>query len=241
MARKRNLTIPIILLMVLLVVLVKGCASIGIYRGEEGDIALWRLNDSTHTLHISGWLSWEDICLLAKQAEQKSGGSVESINMKFPLSNDEAYQASYGLYEGVLYGENDYKMPIYLPEMDVVKLHSNAAILGWEDDPLQHAKKAYELSGENKNFAVYDDCLYTKDYQTLPFCPLEKETIQFHPNLKIIGRWAFYGVHLEDTLVLPWGITTIEYLAFANCRGTVVIPDTAIYFPADFHLHPYIL
>ena len=70
--------------------------------------------------------------------------------------------------------------------------------------------------------------MYSKDFSKLIHCPYGNTKLKFHSNLKIVGTEAFSGTKV-DTIVIPWGVTTIEKDAFdfaLNGRPNVILPDT---------------
>ena len=83
---------------------------------------------------------------------------------------------------------------------------------------------------EEDRFAYYDGCKYTKDFRKLLSVPADKKEIRFHPNLKIIGTGSFDTQTPPETIVIPWGVTTIEDHAFnffyASPMPNVILPDT---------------
>ncbi|PWL42618.1 MAG: hypothetical protein DBY45_08620 [Clostridiales bacterium] len=96
----------------------------------------------------------------------------------------------------------------------------------------------YELDPQNSYFSIYNNCLYTKDFKKLVYYFPDKEPNDFHPNLQIIGKGAFIGycgptsIDKTETIVIPWGVTTIEDDAFTSPDAIevfYVIPDTAVH------------
>lgn len=78
-------------------------------------------------------------------------------------------------------------------------------------------------SPDNPYYSTYEGSVYTKGFTKL----LYYAGGTFHPDIKIIGTGSCRGL-MNETLVLPWGLTTIEDDAFviAGYRPTVIIPDT---------------
>ena len=86
----------------------------------------------------------------------------------------------------------------------------------------------YIVSEDNPWMASYDDCLYTKDYQRLIGCPLNKENVKFPQGVKTIGEYAFGECHFNE-LVIPWGVTTLEpFSIMINSPVTVTNFDEAL-------------
>lgn len=79
-------------------------------------------------------------------------------------------------------------------------------------------------------FAWYDGCKYTKDYRKLLYVPEDKKEVNLHPDVKIIGTGSFDTMDPPETIVIPWGVTTIEDYAFnfpfASPIPNVILPDT---------------
>ena len=111
---------------------------------------------------------------------------------------------------------------------------------------------SYSVSSDNPYYAVYDGVLYSKDYSKLISCPNNKTSISFHPDVTTIQSYSFYGSHLvygknmyqtgfadsKNTLVIPWGVTTIEKDAFqfdAFQSVTFILPDTL----TELSIDPY--
>ena len=77
----------------------------------------------------------------------------------------------------------------------------------------------------------YKGCYYNHDYSKLIRCETSLDDIEFHPNLQIIGNEAFGRECSGETLVIPWGVTTLEPEAFAHIQMvTVLLPDTVVHF-----------
>ena len=102
---------------------------------------------------------------------------------------------------------------------------------------------SYSVSSDNPYYAVYDGVLYSKDYTRLISCPSNKTSISFHPDVSTIQSYSFYSSYLvygenkyqtgfadsKNTVVIPWGVKTIEKDAFqfdAFQSVAFVLPDT---------------
>ena len=94
-----------------------------------------------------------------------------------------------------------------------------------------------EVKEENPFFSSYDGCLYSKNHEKLLLVPQGCTSIRLHPDTKIIGADSFANNNLTGTLVLPWGVTTVEKNVFNdfNNRVTVVIPDTVTNFDPAYN------
>ena len=99
------------------------------------------------------------------------------------------------------------------------------------------ATQSYQVDAENPYLTAYDDCLYTKDHKKLIRCPTEKTSIDFHPNLEILGEWSLNGTSIDNSnrigyspvLVIPWGVTTMEDSVFGRYDDyAVFLPDTLV-------------
>ncbi len=83
------------------------------------------------------------------------------------------------------------------------------------------------VSPDNPYFSSYDGAIYTKGYEKL-LCYPYWNPHELHPDVKIIGKESMIS-RLKGTIVLPWGVTTIEPYAFVVTGGgkpTIVLPDT---------------
>ena len=102
-------------------------------------------------------------------------------------------------------------------------------ITGLEDYAANAPTLSYKVDPENPYLASYDGCLYTKDYKKLLSCPTEKKTIDFHPNLEIVGENSLIHTNLKMDLVIPWGVTTLEGSLFSRIDVyNVYLPDTLL-------------
>ena len=91
----------------------------------------------------------------------------------------------------------------------------------------------YEVDSQNPYYASYDGAVYTKDYTKLLWVDENRISIQFHPNLQIIGEGAFGNYTRVKRLVIPWGVTTMEGNNFWLHTDDVIIPDTLINISTD--------
>lgn len=97
--------------------------------------------------------------------------------------------------------------------------------------------KYIEVQEENPFFSSYDGCLYSENHEKLLLVPQDRTSVRLHPDVKVIGEDAFVNNSLEGTLVLPWGVTTVEKNVFSGFdnRVTVVIPDTVTDFDPAYN------
>lgn len=130
------------------------------------------------------------------------------------------------LYDSCLYTE-DYKEMLYSPRgRDTITLHPNVQKL---DKNNLYQNQNIVISSDSDYFSMYEGCLYTKDYSELIHCPVFRPDQPFHPNLQIIGRYAFSRMEDTNTVVIPWGVTTLRPYALNGIFGeglSVALPDT---------------
>lgn len=83
------------------------------------------------------------------------------------------------------------------------------------------------ISPDNPYYSSYEGSVYTKGFEKLVYCPATEQTPKLHPDVKIIGKRAFRDDY-RGTIIIPWGVTTIEEEAFVFWGGKphVVLPDT---------------
>ncbi len=105
----------------------------------------------------------------------------------------------------------------------------------FEPRDFPHPSDKIELSSQNSHFALYDNALYTKDYRTLLLSPTNRSTIFIHPDTQIIASYALSNLEITSHLIVPWGVTRIEELAFAGIGMDtqvtipIILPDTLEY------------
>ena len=73
--------------------------------------------------------------------------------------------------------------------------------------------EGFAISDSNKNYAVKDGILYTKDYKKLVAVPCGKTDIEYPEELTSIGEYAFAD-NSGETIKLPETVTEIEQSAF---------------------------
>ena len=166
-----------------------------------------------------------------------------------PVSNADAVTVDeenpyFKMYDGCLY-TGDYGTLLFCPDgRTSVELHPD--IQQVDATSILYGVRELQLSPDNKYLALYDECLYTKDYRELLFCPAGKTSFSFHPNLQIIGRDAFNATTGIRTLVIPWGVTTLRPSALASVgvdsSGVkVILPDTLTTVERDYRVDGLIL
>ena len=100
-----------------------------------------------------------------------------------------------------------------------IRIPSNCSYLNGETFGYSPLKEITVEEG-NKNYAAYENSLYTIDFQKLIFyCP-DKTTLNIHPNTTAIAGVAFEGY--KYSLIVPNQICKYENLAFYNCKGTSI-------------------
>lgn len=89
--------------------------------------------------------------------------------------------------------------------------------------------KRFTLSSNQKNYAVYDDCLYSKDKKTLVRVPQMKSEVEIL-EVEKIGSGAFYWCSNLTEINLPSSLKEIEDYAFYYCNQVynMNIPDSVI-------------
>lgn len=80
-------------------------------------------------------------------------------------------------------------------------------------------------SPDNPDFSTHEGAVYTKGFDKLLRCEI-RENPKLHPDVKIIAANAF--PYTTGTIIIPWGVTTIEEGAFQIYGATtqIVLPDT---------------
>ena len=89
----------------------------------------------------------------------------------------------------------------------------------------QYSAVNITVSPNNPYFSTYDGSVYTKGFEKLLRCDT-KENPKLHPDVKTIAANAF--TYNTGTIIIPWGVTTIEEEAFQIYGATtqIVLPDT---------------
>ncbi len=79
--------------------------------------------------------------------------------------------------------------------------------------------KSYQVSTSNTLYSSYNDCLYSKNQDTLFICPGGKTgTFTIPSSVKVIGTYAFYNCsYLTGNLVIPSTVELIGIYAFYGC------------------------
>ena len=78
---------------------------------------------------------------------------------------------------------------------------------------------AVNIDGESPYFMSYGGVLYVPGEMTLYYCPEGKASINFAPEVRYIGSYAFLGCSKLTSIVLPNTVEEIADYAFDNCTG----------------------
>ncbi|MCH5172227.1 MAG: leucine-rich repeat protein [Erysipelotrichales bacterium] len=82
----------------------------------------------------------------------------------------------------------------------------------------------------NPFYTIYEDALYSKNYEELYRVPPKKTSISIHESTKVIKSDAFYWCSNLDEIALPNSLEKIEKYAFYFCNNVyeLNIPDTVL-------------
>ena len=78
--------------------------------------------------------------------------------------------------------------------------------------------KKINLSKKNKNYKIYKNILYSKDFKTLVAVPAKLTKAKINSKTTTIGKYSFSSSKIK-TVTIPKKVETIEYGAFYNCRN----------------------
>ena len=96
-----------------------------------------------------------------------------------------------------------------------------------EIEPL-HNSNLYEImvDSNNKNYLIYDGCLYSKDKKTLYCCPRLKEKVSIYSETTQIAKYAFYHCDKLKSIDIK-KVTYLEEDTFSWCSEltTITVPD----------------
>lgn len=99
---------------------------------------------------------------------------------------------------------------VYLGEN--VKMIYGASFIGCKN------LKKIILSKKNKNYKIYKNILYSKDFKTLVAVPAKLTKAKINSKTTTIGKYSFSSSKIK-TVTIPKKVETIEYGAFYNCRN----------------------
>lgn len=99
--------------------------------------------------------------------------------------------------------------------LETLKLPAGVTSIG--DGAFSRCEKlsAFETEAGNPSYSVYDGCLYNKSYSELLIVPRQKETIEFHEQVRKIASGAFFKSSIKS-ITVPSSVTEIAASAFAN-------------------------
>lgn len=75
------------------------------------------------------------------------------------------------------------------------------------------------IENDNKYYQVFNNCVYTKDGQTLTFVFGNPSSITFLQSITSIGAYAFYKCTNLTNTEVPKSVTSIGYSAFEKCTS----------------------
>ena len=101
----------------------------------------------------------------------------------------------------------------------IKKINLPASLEKYEENAFEDSVKieGFAISDSNKNYAVKDGSLYTKDYKKLVAVPCGKTDIEYPGELTSIGEYAF-AYNSGETIKLPETVTKIERSAFYSAN-----------------------
>jgi len=101
----------------------------------------------------------------------------------------------------------------------IKKINLPASLEKYKGNAFEDSVKVegFAISDSNKNYAVKDGSLYTKDYKKLVAVPCGKTDIEYSGELTSIGEYAF-AYNSGETIKLPETVTEIEQSAFYSAN-----------------------
>ena len=160
-----------------------------------------------------GSISWE-MDLVNKTLQVNGTGSASS----FPW---DAFEDDFAASYEVILGDQ-----ITAWHSRNFSVHTMYIGAGYSADDFRGA--VVSASPENPYYSTYDGAVYTKDFRKLLYYPSRTPLPKLHPDVKVIGKYSILD-GIRETLVLPWGVTTIEDQAFrftGSPTTQVILPDT---------------
>lgn len=179
----------------------KGSISFENYYSSEVWEKLWDAKDGYEIEHVViadglvslRWLFYplQDKTLkIGKDAIDFPSGSAYTASITVDKRNP-----NFVMYDGCVYTA-DYSEMLYCPKYpDIITLHPDVQTLS--QDALLNLYTASEIKvpEDNKYFALYDHCLYTKDFSQVVLVPGNRTSIALPAELKTItGRDIAWGV-----------------------------------------------
>ena len=89
------------------------------------------------------------------------------------------------------------------------------------------------VSSQNPYYSSYEGCLYSKDFTRLLAVPQMNTSPKFHPALTTLTYSCLFPPN-GTTIIIPWGVTTLESLCFSGTNCTYILPDTVSNVPDHF-------
>ncbi len=146
-------------------------------------------------------------------------GEAEASPWNFLVSTANSVSANIFYLKTAVFGQN-------LTKVASVGYVISTLDIGKTDYAFMQGCSNVNASPDNPYFSTYDGALYTKGFKKLLYYPVRDPLPKFHPDLKIIGAQSLSLCN--ETVILPWGVTTIEEDAVyaPGYRPNVVLPDT---------------
>ena len=85
--------------------------------------------------------------------------------------------------------------------------------------------KGITVDSQNPYFSSYEGCLYSKDFTTLYVVPETIAAPKFHPALTTLTYGCLFPPD-GTTIIIPWGVTTLEDSCIFGTNCTFILPDT---------------
>ncbi len=181
---------------------------------DVGDGYSWAYDCETDTLTFNGTGPHS-----YNHMKEEEDGSIHSVESFYAFSNYSFIQPGTVVLSDGLTEVESY------PECDRLVIGKTVELRAL------NVRKEYVVDEDNPLYAAYEGALYSKDYKKLISLPSEMTKIPAHPNLEILGSSCLSGDSMDNPIVIPWGVTTIESGALFNAASidrtmTFVFPDT---------------
>ena len=177
------------------------------------DTCSWRYDDETNTLTISGQ------------------GDLSEQNIGWTALGNSFFSTQHLIIEDGITS---------IPRIDFNKQVIKSVTIGknvqTEDNFQYICTNKFTVDPENDFFTTYDNSLYTKDFKKLIRTVSLMGVFNTPSQLRTICNYSLNnGLDNDGTLVIPWGVTTLETFALAQVawNTTIVFPDTLTYINAD--------
>ena len=89
------------------------------------------------------------------------------------------------------------------------------------------------IDSQNPYYSSYEGCAYSKDFTSLYAVPKNITSPKFHPALTRLTYSCLFPPS-GTTIIIPWGVTTLESLCFSGTNCTYILPDTVSNVPDRF-------